>query len=92
MRALLSVANREGIAPFARDLLGLGIEVFATDGTRDSLAAENVEVRSVSELTGTEPMAGGQVKTSPSRDLRRHPRPARPARPARGAREARASA
>ena len=63
MRALLSVASREGIAPFARDLLGLGVEVFATDGTRDFLASENVEVRSVSELTGTESMAGGQVKT-----------------------------
>ena len=63
MRALLSVANREGIVPFARDLLALGVEVFATDGTREALAAEGIEVRSVSELTGSEPIAGGQVKT-----------------------------
>ena len=63
MRALLSVASREGIAPFARDLLSLGVEVFATDGTREFLASENVDVRSVSELTGSESMAGGQVKT-----------------------------
>jgi phosphoribosylaminoimidazolecarboxamide formyltransferase/IMP cyclohydrolase len=41
----------------------IGVEVFATDGTREFLAAEGVEVRSVSELTGAEPIAGGQVKT-----------------------------
>ncbi len=63
MRALLSVANREGIGSFARDLVGLGVEVFATDGTREFLAGEGVEVRSVSELTGSGPLAGGQVKT-----------------------------
>jgi len=63
VRALLSVANREGIVPFARDLLALGVEVIATEGTREALAAEGVEARSVSELTGSEPMAGGQVKT-----------------------------
>jgi phosphoribosylaminoimidazolecarboxamide formyltransferase/IMP cyclohydrolase len=63
VRALLSVANREGIGPFARGLLSIGVEVFATDGTREFLAKEGVEVRSVSELTGAEPIAGGQVKT-----------------------------
>ncbi|HEX7591578.1 MAG TPA: bifunctional phosphoribosylaminoimidazolecarboxamide formyltransferase/IMP cyclohydrolase, partial [Candidatus Limnocylindrales bacterium] len=63
MRALLSVANREGIVPFARDLIALGVEVIATEGTRELLAAEGIEVRSVSELTGAEPIAGGQVKT-----------------------------
>ena len=52
MRALLSVANRDGIAALARDLLALDVEVFATDGTREHLAAEGVEVGSVSDLTG----------------------------------------
>ena len=47
LRALLSVANREGIATLARDLLEAGVEVFATDGTREHLAAEGVEVNSV---------------------------------------------
>jgi phosphoribosylaminoimidazolecarboxamide formyltransferase/IMP cyclohydrolase len=60
---LLSVANREGLVPFARDLIALGVEVIATEGTREVLAAEGIEVRSVAELTGTEPIAGGQVKT-----------------------------
>jgi phosphoribosylaminoimidazolecarboxamide formyltransferase/IMP cyclohydrolase len=63
VRALLSVANREGIVPFARDLLALGVDVVATDGTRLALAAEGVVVRSVADLTGTEPIAGAQVKT-----------------------------
>ena len=63
MRALLSVANRQGIAPFARDLAELGVELFATDGTREALAAEGVEARSISDLTSIEPLVGGQVKT-----------------------------
>ncbi len=63
MRALLSVANREGIVGFARDLLAAGVEVFATDGTREYLAAEGVVVTSVTALTQGEPDVGGQVKT-----------------------------
>ena len=63
MRALLSVANRDGISGLARDLLALGAEIFATDGTREHLAGDGVEVRSVSELTSVPPLVGGQVKT-----------------------------
>ena len=63
VRALLSVANRDGIVDLARDLLGFGIDVVATDGTRDFLAGEGVEVASVSSLTQGEPDVGGQVKT-----------------------------
>ena len=63
MRALLSVANRDGIAALARDFRELGIEIYATDGTRDFLAGEGIEVASVSELTQGEPDVGGQVKT-----------------------------
>jgi phosphoribosylaminoimidazolecarboxamide formyltransferase/IMP cyclohydrolase len=60
---LLSVADREGIAAFARGLLDLGVEVYATDGTRDHLAAEGIEVGAVSDLTSVPPLVGGQVKT-----------------------------
>ena len=63
MRALLSVANRDGIVALARDLLDLDVEVFATDGTREFLASEGVAVTSVSDLTQGEPDVGGQVKT-----------------------------
>ncbi len=63
MRALLSVANRDGIAALARDLRALDVELFATDGTREFLVAEGVDVASVADLTSGEPTVGGQVKT-----------------------------
>jgi len=63
VRALLSVANRDGISAFARDLQALGVELFATDGTREHLAADGIEVASVTELTQVPPLVGGQVKT-----------------------------
>jgi len=63
VRALLSVANRDGIVALARDLLELDVEVYATDGTRDYLAAEGVAVTPVTALTQGEPDVGGQVKT-----------------------------
>ncbi|MFL5757469.1 MAG: bifunctional phosphoribosylaminoimidazolecarboxamide formyltransferase/IMP cyclohydrolase [Chloroflexota bacterium] len=63
MRALLSVANRDGISTFARELLTFGADVYATDGTREHLAADGIEVASVSDLTAVPPLAGGQVKT-----------------------------
>ena len=63
MRALLSVANREGISAFARELQRLDVELFATDGTREHLAADGIEVGSVSDLTAVPPLVGGQVRT-----------------------------
>ncbi|MBA2700078.1 MAG: bifunctional phosphoribosylaminoimidazolecarboxamide formyltransferase/IMP cyclohydrolase [Chloroflexi bacterium] len=63
MRALLSVADRSGIAPFARELQALGVEMVATDGTREFLAADGIDVGSVSDLTQVPPLVGGQVKT-----------------------------
>jgi phosphoribosylaminoimidazolecarboxamide formyltransferase/IMP cyclohydrolase len=63
VRALLSVANREGIAALARALHALDVEMFATDGTREFLAGEGVEVGSVNDLTDGGPTVGGQVKT-----------------------------
>ena len=42
MRALLSVANRDGITILARDLRSLDVEVFATDGCA---MVTNVDVR-----------------------------------------------
>lgn len=47
VRALLSVADRDGIAEFARELRELEVELVATDGTREFLAAEGIDVASV---------------------------------------------
>jgi phosphoribosylaminoimidazolecarboxamide formyltransferase / IMP cyclohydrolase len=63
VRALLSVATRDGISVFARGLQGLDVDLFATDGTREHLAQDGVEARAVSELTGQPAMLDGQVKT-----------------------------
>ena len=63
MRALLSVAQRDGITVFARGLQSLDVELFATDGTREHLAQDGVEAKPVVELTGVPSLLDGQVKT-----------------------------
>jgi phosphoribosylaminoimidazolecarboxamide formyltransferase / IMP cyclohydrolase len=63
VRALLSVADRAGVADLARELLDQGIEVYATDGTRTELSEAGVEVAAISELTAMPELIGGQVKT-----------------------------
>jgi phosphoribosylaminoimidazolecarboxamide formyltransferase/IMP cyclohydrolase len=63
VRALLSVADRDGITDLARELVALGVEIYATDGTLATLADGKVAARAVSDLTASEPIAGGQVKT-----------------------------
>src|SRR5690349_8071631 len=63
VRALLSVANRDGLSAFARELLTIGVELVATDGTREHLAADGIEAASVSDLTAAPPLVGGQVRT-----------------------------
>ena len=63
MRALLSVANRDGLSAFARELANLGAELYATDGTREHLAADGIDAASVSDLTAVPPLVGGQVRT-----------------------------
>ena len=64
MRALLSVSDREGIVELARGLTDAGAEIFATDGTRAHLTDAGLEnIRPVSELTETNEILGGRVKT-----------------------------
>ncbi len=59
----LSVANRQGLAGLAGDLLALGVEVYATDGTREHLAADGLDVLPVAALTNVPSLVGGMVKT-----------------------------
>ena len=64
MRALLSVSDREGIVELTRGLLEAGAECFATDGTRAHLTDAGLDgIRPVSELTETNEILGGRVKT-----------------------------
>ncbi len=63
MRAILSVSDKTGLVDFARELAGMGIEIFSTGGTKKALSAENVPIKSISELTGFPEILDGRVKT-----------------------------
>jgi phosphoribosylaminoimidazolecarboxamide formyltransferase/IMP cyclohydrolase len=62
-RALLSVSDKTGIVDFARGLLRLGIEIVSTGGTAAALRDAGLEVRDVSDLTGSREILDGRVKT-----------------------------
>ncbi|MGA9839417.1 MAG: bifunctional phosphoribosylaminoimidazolecarboxamide formyltransferase/IMP cyclohydrolase [Thermoplasmata archaeon] len=62
-RALLSVDDKTGLAEFARGLIELHTELWATGGTRRALAEAQVPVGAAEELTGIGAWFGGRVKT-----------------------------
>src|SRR5712691_2170544 len=63
MRALLSVYDKTGLGAFAKELQELGVELYSTGKTYESLKDEGVAVSTVSELTGEPDIVGGRVKT-----------------------------
>lgn len=63
MRALISVSDKTGIVEFAKELVGLGIEIISTGGTYKKLQEENVPAIEISELTGFPECLDGRVKT-----------------------------
>jgi phosphoribosylaminoimidazolecarboxamide formyltransferase/IMP cyclohydrolase len=63
MKAVISVSDKTGLVDFARGLAELGVELYATGGTRQALEAAGVPVASVSDLTGFPEILGGRVKT-----------------------------
>lgn len=62
-RALLSVTDKSGLAPFAKRLAACGIELISTGGTASLLRDSGLAVRDVSEVTGFPEMLDGRVKT-----------------------------
>lgn len=62
-RALLSVSDKSGLVEFATALVGAGVELFSTGGTRRELEAAGLEVRDVADYTGSPEMMDGRVKT-----------------------------
>lgn len=67
MRALLSVANRDGIVELARDLADLDIEIHATEPTRTALADAGIAALPAGDATaGSAP--GEQADTLPIHD------------------------
>ncbi len=63
MRALISVSDRSGVAELGRRLSSLGWELISSGGTAEALRAAGVEVKPVSEVTGSPEVLGGRVKT-----------------------------
>lgn len=62
-RAIISVSNKKGIVEFAKELKSFGIEILSTGGTARALKDAGVEVKEVSEYTGSPEMLDGRVKT-----------------------------
>ena len=56
MRAILSVANREGLAELARDLRTHDVAIFSTSGTLNALQAEDIQAEAVSALRPVGPL------------------------------------
>lgn len=61
--ALLSVFNKDGLAPLAESLHRLGVKLYATGGTYDALLGQGLPVQAVEEVTGYPSILGGRVKT-----------------------------
>ncbi|AUI36624.1 bifunctional phosphoribosylaminoimidazolecarboxamide formyltransferase/inosine monophosphate cyclohydrolase [[Bacillus] caldolyticus] len=62
-RALISVSNKEGVIPFAKQLAELGIDIISTGGTKRALEEAGVPVISISDVTGFPEILDGRVKT-----------------------------
>ena len=62
-RALISVYEKEGVVPFARELHGLGIQILSTGGTAKLLEESGLPVVRVADETGFPEMLDGRVKT-----------------------------
>jgi phosphoribosylaminoimidazolecarboxamide formyltransferase / IMP cyclohydrolase len=62
-RALLSVTDKSGLVDFARQLVGMNVELISTGGTARILRDGGLIVRDVSDLTGFPEMLDGRVKT-----------------------------
>ena len=62
-RALISVADKTGVAEFAAGLAKQGVEVISTGGTLSVLREAGVDAKPVEELTGFPEILDGRVKT-----------------------------
>ena len=62
-RALLSVSDKAGLIPFARELALFNVELVSTGGTAKALSEAGLTVTDVAELTGSPEMMDGRVKT-----------------------------
>jgi phosphoribosylaminoimidazolecarboxamide formyltransferase/IMP cyclohydrolase len=60
---LLSVADKQGLTPFAAALAGLNFEILSTGGTAKALRSAGLAVTDVATITGFPEIMDGRVKT-----------------------------
>ncbi|KNE56171.1 phosphoribosylaminoimidazolecarboxamide formyltransferase/IMP cyclohydrolase [Allomyces macrogynus ATCC 38327] len=61
--ALLSVSDKTGLVPLAKDLAALGVRLIASGGTAKQVRDAGLPVADVADLTKAPEMLGGRVKT-----------------------------
>ena len=61
--ALISVYNKENLAPIIQELKKLGVQLYSTGGTKTFIEKEGAEVTSVESTTSYPSILGGRVKT-----------------------------
>jgi len=61
--ALISVSDKTGIIDFAKQLVGMGIEIYSTGGTEKALQDANIPCKNITSLTGFSESFDGRVKT-----------------------------
>jgi len=62
-RAIISVWDKSGILPLARELATNGVEIFSTGGTYRTLQENGIVVQKIEDLTGFPEIMDGRVKT-----------------------------
>jgi phosphoribosylaminoimidazolecarboxamide formyltransferase/IMP cyclohydrolase len=61
--ALISVFNKDGLAPIAEKLNSLGVQILSTGGTQSFIEELGISVKPVETLTSYPSILGGRVKT-----------------------------
>lgn len=62
-RALISVSNKEGLIPFAKELRRFKVEIISTGGTLKALHEAKIPATAIDQVTGFPEMMDGRVKT-----------------------------
>src|SRR3990167_6918885 len=62
-RAIISVSDKAGLIPLAKELKRCKVEIFSTGGTLALLKQNKIPVKSISELTGFPEILDGRLKT-----------------------------
>ncbi|VAX41036.1 IMP cyclohydrolase / Phosphoribosylaminoimidazolecarboxamide formyltransferase [hydrothermal vent metagenome] len=62
-RVLVSVSDKQGLAPFVQELVALGFEIISTGGTRKMLEEAGIAAIDISEYTDFPEIMNGRVKT-----------------------------